>query len=1030
MNDDDAIRQEHQRIRQELKSVRKFSPDWFRLKEEVDACNIQLQLDYDDNSEQHSPGVDNTLDDDLHNHDNDSSDGDVQEELLFGDGDPLDGRVARLIDNQLLQFGEDPSGVHQDGNSEQHHNAIASTHIPPSSQQVAQRLIGDQLKFSGSDDEEDELTHLGKVLHHNHSPLEISSSRQSFGDSSRRRSSSSASFFDTKLCTSPSRPDPPDKRVFFDISRKSNFRLGVCRNKFRQAKTILVYIVAVILVASAALIMMNTFKSNVDSSEAEDSMDNLHGQEINPSIDTEEIILGGDEPNPPTLPDSMILFHPPKNEQEIEQIRTTLKEYSDPIITWEEHSNNQPKPEGYPDFTYTTAKHFSSQRTALLFAPGKYPNLDFEVGYYTSVIGLGAHPTDVFFSICAKGPHVPAMEKFTNRPPHGYGLDTFWRSIENVATDARDGMQWTVSQAAPLRRMHIQTDLNLFDADSWVSGGVAANVVVDGKVNFGGQQQWLMRNVELKEGAANGAWSLVFVGCTGNVPEESDGMANGPSISVENNANVRVEKPYIVMKTDRRSMMHERQGRHANQVDQYQLELRVPAATFGKDTNGPQFEDEQKDIRDFRRVKLAVPSSSEDLKAAAIENRSALQHALDDGKDLVLSPGIYPLSQSLIVKYDNQVILGLGYATLVAPENGLPCISIHPGVPGVRIAGIMLEASAQMVTKHGKTTSLLEWGAPRGHDPGDESNPGVLSDIYARVGGLSREVSADVMIQLHSGNIYGDNVWLWRADHVQLRPNEEPNFPRISLKYRQTQQGECEVKNGLVIDTDATNVTIVGLAVEHTTEDQVIWKGDNGQVYFYQCELPYDADHSFADKKFVGYKVGPKAENHKAVGLGVYSNFRDHDIEVWTGVVHPPNDGIQMKNILTVKLDNEGKISSVVNGRGPGPTVGTERGHPYRCSDETCGDEKYEEGTEEDEEEADLAKWCDTCQYQQSDFTCKERVQYEMSEYGITEDKAKKANIEHCTAPIGSDKKDEKDEPDDISQNEEKLVPGTHLRRG
>lgn len=716
--------------------------------------------------------------------------------------------------------------------------------------------------------------------------------------------------------------------------------------------------------------------------------------------------------------------------EKLMKCKKTLQQYSDPIITWEEHSNNnEAKPEGYPDFTYTTAKHFSTQRTALLFSPGKYPNLDFEIGYYTSVIGLGAHPTHVKFTNCAKGPHVPALEKFTNRPPHGSGLDTFWRSIENVATEAREGMQWTVSQAAPLRRMHVQTDLNLFDADSWVSGGVAANVVVDGQVNFGGQQQWLMRNVELKGGSVNGAWSLVFVGCAGSVPEESDGMGeDGPSISVEKGPNVRVEKPYIVLKTE---VHGSHQGRRAAKVGQYQLELRVPAATFGEDTSGPQFEDEHEDIRDFQRVKLAVPSSSEDPKAAAKENHSVLQQALDDGKDLVLSPGIYPLSEHLIVKHANQVILGLGYATLVAPENGLPCISIHPGVPGVRIAGLMLEASAQMVAKHGKPKSLLEWGALRAHDPGDPSNPGVLTDIYARVGGLSREVSTDVMIQLHSGNVYGDNVWLWRADHVQLRPKEEPNFPHISLKYRQTQQGECEVKNGLVVGTDATNVTIIGLAVEHATEDQVIWKGDNGQVYFYQCELPYDADHSFADKNFVGYKVGPKAENHKAVGLGIYSNFRDHDIDVWTGLVHPPNDGIQMKNIFTVKLDNVGKISSVVNGRGPGPTIDTERGHPYRCSDETCLERrKYEEGTEEDTEEVDLAKWCDTCQYQQSDFTCKERVQYEMSEYGMTEDKAKKANIDHCTTPIGSNEKDEKEEPDDVSQNEEEAGPGRQLRRG
>jgi hypothetical protein len=103
--------------------------------------------------------------------------------------------------------------------------------------------------------------------------------------------------------------------------------------------------------------------------------------------------------------------------------------------------------------------------------------------------------------------------------------------------------------------------------------------------------------------------------------------------------------------------------------------------------------------------------------------------------------------------------------------------------------------------------------------------------------------------------------------------------------------------------------------------------------------LPYDADHSFADEKFVGYKVGPNVIHHKASGLGIYSNFRDHNIVVETAIQLPNpilNNGIQLKNMFTVKLDNKGSISSVVNGRGPGPLSDTERGVPHRCSDSTC----------------------------------------------------------------------------------------------
>lgn len=654
----------------------------------------------------------------------------------------------------------------------------------------------------GKDDDNDEDYEDDPLVEH--TPFEIGDevAVSGFGGLSETSSRHQPLFGSSRIDSS--RPAP--KILFPDIG---NTRGSIILCRLGRIKVIVICTVAAILAASATLVMMNTFKSTTSDSSLE---------------------LGDDEPNPPALPDSVILFHPPKNEQEIELMRTTLKRYSDPIITWEEFSKNQgDKTEqgDRPDFTYTTANHFSTQRTALLFAPGTYPNLDFEVGYYTSVLGLGSRPTDVQFTDCDKGPHVPAMEKYTNRPPNGSGLDTFWRSIENIATDAREGMRWAVSQAAPMRRVHVRTDLNLYDADSWVSGGVAANVIVDGKVNFGGQQQWLMRNVELRGGAENGAWSLVFVGCTRKVPEESDGMEGGPSISVENNPIIRVEKPYIALKTIGRSLTEEDSGSHANEI--YQLELRVPSVTYGEDATGPQFEDKQEEIRDFRRVKLAVPSNSADSTTAAIENHSSLQKALDAGKDLVLSPGIYPLYTSLKVKHQNQVILGIGYATLKAPEDGSPCISVESRVPGVRIAGIMLEASVLNGEREGKTASLLEWGASTSNDPGDESNPGILSDVFARVGGLLRDVSTDVMIRLHSGNIYGDNLWLWRADHVQLGENEEPNFPHISRKYWQTEQGECKVKNGLVVESSSSNVTIVGLAIEHTTEDQIIWNGDHGE---------------------------------------------------------------------------------------------------------------------------------------------------------------------------------------------------------
>jgi hypothetical protein len=423
-----------------------------------------------------------------------------------------------------------------------------------------------------------------------------------------------------------------------------------------------------------------------------------------------------EEPNPPNLPDSIVMFHPPRNDREIQRMQALLDTFSDPILTWQEFasSTDAGEEENHPEYTHTSVNHFTSRRTALLFTPGKYP-VDVQIGYYTSLYGLGSHPDNVIFT-GKKGPHCPSLDKFTDRSPNGSGLNSFWRSVENIATKPQNGMTWAVSQAAPLRRMKIYGDLNLFDADSWVSGGFGANLFVDGSLNFGGQQQWIMRNTQMQY-VSGGAWSLVFVGCIGGVPDETKSLdESGPLISVENEPRVWLEKPYIALKNHQSTDV----------ATQLELELRVPRVRHYKDTTGPQFNDDD-EIRDFSRVKLAVPSTDPDATKAGIENYSTIQKALDQGKDVVLSPGIYYLSSSLDITRPNQVILGLGYATLVAPTNGSPCIHVHGNMPGVRIAGVMLEASVLTETSIPKQSCLLLWGDDGKVDSGDESNPGLLS---------------------------------------------------------------------------------------------------------------------------------------------------------------------------------------------------------------------------------------------------------------------------------------------------------------
>ena len=144
-------------------------------------------------------------------------------------------------------------------------------------------------------------------------------------------------------------------------------------------------------------------------------------------------------------------------------------------------------------FSKMEANQFGSERYALLFKPGKY-DVTFNVGFYTHVAGLGRNPDDVQIN---GGVNVNAQWM-----PNANATCNFWRTLENFAvtpSSTKGVTRIAVSQAAPLRRLHVKGDLHLFDFDAkwnagWASGGFLADSVVDGKVVPASQQQWLSRN--------------------------------------------------------------------------------------------------------------------------------------------------------------------------------------------------------------------------------------------------------------------------------------------------------------------------------------------------------------------------------------------------------------------------------------------------------------------------------------------------------------------------------------------------------
>ena len=173
------------------------------------------------------------------------------------------------------------------------------------------------------------------------------------------------------------------------------------------------------------------------------------------------------------------------------------------------------------------SNQFGTQRYALLFKPGTYGSaaqpLDFQVGYYTEVAGLGATPNDVIIN-----GHVDVYNQcFT--ATNCTALDNFWRSLSNLTinvmglSDCRSSAEfWAVSQASPMRRVNI-TGGNLTLQDYCTAGPQSSSggLIADSQTGFvinGSQQQFLVRESRIG-GWSNGVRNQVFSGVVGSPPQ-------------------------------------------------------------------------------------------------------------------------------------------------------------------------------------------------------------------------------------------------------------------------------------------------------------------------------------------------------------------------------------------------------------------------------------------------------------------------------------------------------------------------------
>ncbi|MGY5011885.1 discoidin domain-containing protein [Streptomyces sp. 900105755] len=507
-------------------------------------------------------------------------------------------------------------------------------------------------------------------------------------------------------------------------------------------------------------------------------------------------------------------------------------------------------------FAQQESAQFGTGRYQFLLKPGTYNGINAQIGFYTGISGLGLNPDDTQIN-----GDVTVDAGWFN----GNATQNFWRSAENFAITPSNGTdRWAVAQAAPFRRIHVKGGLNLApNGYGWASGGYIADSKIDGTVGPYSQQQWYTRDSSVG-GWTNGVWNMTFSGVQGAPATD---FATGSYTTLDNTP-VSREKPFLYL-------------------DGSAYKVFVPAKrTNARGVSWPANAGTSIPLDQFYVVKPGATAAT-------------INQALAQGLNLLFTPGIYHLNQTINVTRANTVVLGLGLATLV-PDNGVDAMHVAD-VDGVKLAGFLIDAGTV------NSDTLLRIGDP-GSTADHSANPTSMQDVFVRIGGAGPGLATNSVV-VNSNNVIIDHTWLWRADHGS-GVGWDTNRADYGLR------------------VNGNDVLATGLFVEHFNKYDVYWNGERGRTIFFQNEKAYDAPNAAAITHdgvvgYAAYKVADTVTTHEAWGLGSYCNYTaDPSIVQSNGFQVPTGSGIKMHDLLVISLGGMGQYAHVVNTTGS-PTSGT-----------------------------------------------------------------------------------------------------------
>ena len=423
-----------------------------------------------------------------------------------------------------------------------------------------------------------------------------------------------------------------------------------------------------------------------------------------------------------------------------------------------------------------------------------------------------------------------------------------------------------------MRRVAFNGFTSLMDYCSkpgYSSGGFIADSKFSGKpVLNGSQQQFVVRNSTL-DGWSNAVWNQVF---SGDVGAPAQNFGSGGQYTTLAASPVTAEEPFL---------QEDSSGNYS---------VFVPAVRHG--SVGPSW-------ASGRTPGTALPIQRFFI-AAPGDPASVINAALARGQDLILTPGVYDLRQSIEVTRPDTVVLGLGFPTLV-PANGIVPMRVA-SVPGVKLSGMIVAAGPV------NSPVLLQVGTRPG--TGNPADPTLVQDVFFRVGG-GAPGRATTSLVVNSSQVILDDIWAWRADHGH------------GVGWTDNVGG-----TGVIVNGD--DVTAYGLFVEHYQKYEAIWSGRNGTDIFFQNEMPYDPPSQAAWRAtpttdgYPAFLLTARAAGFHGYGMGSYSFF-DQGVPIYATsafqTANPP--GSELRDLLTIFLSTAGSggIDHVVNGAGRSSTA-------------------------------------------------------------------------------------------------------------